>query len=264
MTGRWRPCVAAAAVLALALSGSASASVTIGSDLSSTPNNDSGLGTWANKSLEPGLRAPGGLRSPVNGMITRWRIKVGARTAPVALRVIDPLGHGLFTGAGTDSPVVPAANVTSAFSTRMPISRGDVIGNDTLSSGSVSQFFGGGDPVRSRLLLWFQPSLADGDPGSTPNIDAGAYVNLINADIEPSSRFKLKRVKPLRGGRVWVAIKLPNPGILRIGDAGVKVHAPGWRTLIVMPSGGAPLPITFTPNHGSAFTRTIAMPSASR
>src|SRR4051794_275107 len=180
MTGRWRPWVAAAAVLALALPGPAWATVTIGSDLSSTPTNDSGLGTWANSALEPGLRAPGGLRSPVNGVLTRWRIKVGPRTAPVALRVIEPLGRGLFTGAGTDSPVVPAANSTSAFSTRLPISRGDVIGTDTLSR-SVSQFYGGGDPVASRLLLWFQPSLADRDPGSTPNVDAGAFVNLTNA-----------------------------------------------------------------------------------
>jgi hypothetical protein len=261
MTGRWRPCVAAAA-LALALPGSAFASVTIGSDLSSTPDQDSGLGTWANNALEPGLRAPGGARSPLNGVITGWRIKVGPRTAPVALRVIEPLGRGLFTGAGTESPVVPAANSISAFTTHLRISRGDMIGTNTLS-GSVTQFFGGGDPVRSRLLLWFQPMLADGDPGSTPNIDGGGFVNLINADVEPSSRFELKRVKPLRGGRLWMAIKLPNPGTLQIGDATVKVLAPGWRRLIVTQTAGPPVRIRFTPKHGTAFTRTVAMPAAS-
>src|SRR5262249_32712915 len=117
MTGRWRPCVAAAAMLALAVPATAPAFVTIGSDLSSTPNKDSGLGTWSNGALERGLQAAAGLRSPVNGMVTRWRIKVGARTAPIALRVIEPLGRGLYTGTGTDSPVVPVANATTAFRT---------------------------------------------------------------------------------------------------------------------------------------------------
>ena len=230
--------------------------MTIGSDLSSTPNYDSGLGTWANGALENDLRAAGGLRSPVNGTITRWRIKVGARTAPVTLRVVEPLGHGLFTGAGTDSPVVPGTNAISVFNTRMPISRGDVIGTNTLTDGSVTQFFGGGDPVNSRLLLWFQPSLADGDPGSTPNVDAGAFVNLINADIEPSSRFKLKRVKPLQGGRLWIAIKLPNLGRLRIGDATVPVRSPGWETLTVMAPAASRVPITFRPIGGVPFSRS--------
>jgi hypothetical protein len=261
MTGRWRPWVAAATLLALALPGPASASVTIGSDLSSTPNYDSGLGTWANGALENDLRAAGGLRSPVNGTITRWRIKVGARTAPVALRVIEPLGHGLFTGAGTDSPVVPATNTISAFATRMSISRGDVIGNDTLTDGSVTQFFGGGDPIDSRLLLWFQPSLADGDPGSTANVDAGAFVNLINADIEPSSRFVVKRVKPLRGGLLWIAIRLPNLGRLRLGDTMVPVRSPGWKTPTVATPAGSRLPITFRPIGGAPFSRTVAIAS---
>lgn len=263
MTGRLRPCVAAAAAFALALPAAAPASVTIGSDLSRTPDHDSGLGTWANSALELGLRSPGGVRSPVNGAITRWRIKVGARTAPIALRVIEPLGRGLFSGAGTDSPVVPAANAISAFTTRLPISRGDLIGTDTLS-GSVSQFYGGGDPVNSRLLLWFQPMLADGDPGSTPNVDGGAFVNLINADIEPTARFKVKRVRPVRSGRFWIAIRFPNLGRLRIGDATIKVLAPGWRTLRVPPPEGSRLRVTFTPSHGSPFTRAVAMPSARR
>ena len=251
-------------MLALVLPAPASGTVTIGSDLSSTPNNDSGLGTWANAALEHDLRAANGLRSPVNGTITRWRIKVGPRTAPVALRVVEPLGRGLFTGAGTDSAVVPAANAITTFTTRMPIARGDVIGNDTLTDGSVTQFYGGGDPVNSRLLLWFQPSLADGDPGSTPNVDAGAFVNLINADIEPSSRFVVKRVKPLRAGRLWIAIKLPNLGRLRIGDTAVPVRSPGWKILTVLASAGPRLQITYTPKHGSAFTRVVAMPSAGR
>src|SRR5438034_4060925 len=213
MTGRMRPAIAAALALALAVPAASEAKVTIGSNLSLVPIQDSGLGTWANGALQENLRAEGGLRSPVKGVVTTWRIRIGPRTAPVALRVIRPLGHGLFTGTGTSSVQVPAANTISTFSTHLPIGRGDLIGNDTLS-GSVTQAVGNVDPIESRLLLWFQPMLADGDPGSSPNVNAGGYVSLINADVEPTSRFKDLRVKPLSGGRLWIALKLPNEGIL--------------------------------------------------
>ena len=105
-----------------------------------------------------------------------------------------------------------------------------MIGNDTLS-GSVTQFVGNVDPIESRLLLWFQPMLADGDPGSSPNVNAGGYVSLINADVEPTSKFKVKRVKPLAGGRFWIAVKLPNEGTVRVGAERLRLLSSGWKTM---------------------------------
>src|SRR5947208_2499899 len=133
MTGRMRPAIGAALALALAVPAASEAKVTIGSNLSLVPIQDTGLGTWANSALQENLRAAGGLRSPVKGVITTWRMWTGPRTAPVALRVIKSLGHGLFSGAGTSSAQTPAPNAVSTFSTHLPIGRGELIGNDTLS-----------------------------------------------------------------------------------------------------------------------------------
>ena len=99
--------------------------------------------------------------------------------------------------------------------------------------------------------------LADRDPGSSPNVNAGGYVSLINADVEPTSKFKVKRVKPLSGGRLWIALKLPNEGILRVAGERIRLLSPGWKTLVV-PAGGPALRISFTPIHGSQFTRVVS------
>ncbi|MFL5908344.1 MAG: hypothetical protein ACJ75Z_12210 [Solirubrobacterales bacterium] len=255
MTGRTRAAIAAAVALALALPPTARAAVTIGSDLSGQPVSPSANGTWVNSALEAGRRASGGLHSPVDGVITRWRIKVGEKTAPIALRVIDPLGGGLYTGAGSSDLVTPAVNVTSTFPTQLHISRGDLLGTET-AGGLVSQFDTDASPNYTLLLFWFAPPLADGGPPSSPNLEAGGYVNLINADIEPTSRFRIKRVKRLAGGRLWIAAKLPNEGTLRIDDLKLAVPAPGWRIVVVRPH-GATMRLSFIPLDGSRFTRLL-------
>jgi hypothetical protein len=261
MDGRRRLAIAVAAALVLALPTASEARVTIGSNLSGKPSTESAPGTWVNAALELGRRAAGGLRSPVNGVITRWRIRVGEKTAPVALRVIRPLGDGRYTGAGTGASMMPAANAITTFPAHLRIRRGDLVGNNTLG-GLVSQFDPDASPDQTHLLFWFAPPLGDGVPGAVPNVNSGGWVNLINADIRPAARFKVKRVKPLTGGRYWVAIRLPNQGALRIGGDKIRVLAPGWRRVVVHPhSTGGALRIGFRPIHGGWFTRVVATSS---
>jgi hypothetical protein len=229
--------------------------VTIGSDLSGQPVSPSANGTWVNSALESGRRASGGFRSPVNGVISRWRIKVGEKTAPVSLRVVDPLGAGLYTGAGSSDLVTPAVNATNTFPTHLRISMGDLLGTET-AGGLVNQFDTDASPNYTRLLFWFAPPLADGGPGSSPNLEAGGYVNLINADVEPTSRVRIKRVKPLAGARLWIAARFPNEGAARVGEAKFAVPAAGWRTLVVRPNETGPR-LSFTPIGGSRFSRKL-------
>jgi len=258
MDGVRRLAIAVAAALALTLPAASDAKVTIGSDLSGTPRTDTANGTWVNSAIETGRRATGGLRSPVNGTVVRWRIRTGEHTATVTPRVIRPLGGGLYTGAGTGPAVIPALDAISIFPVHLRISRGDLIGNDTIG-GLVTQLDDNASPDQSQLLLWFAPPLSDGNPGMHPNVNAGGRVSLINADIRPTAKFKVKRAKLLRGGRVWVALKLPNPGTLRVGGVRVPITAPGWRTMVVRPQLGAggSFAISFRPAHGKAFTRVV-------
>ena len=80
-----------AATLALAVPASASGAVTIGSNLAGPANYTIGCAgsgcTAAQQALPASATAPGGLVAPRDGVVVRWRIKVGSQTTPVALRV---------------------------------------------------------------------------------------------------------------------------------------------------------------------------------
>ena len=70
--------------------------------------------------------------SPIDGVVVRWRIKVGSQTGPVALRIIRfsvfPRGS---TAVGTGPTVYPALGQISTYDVRLPISGGnDVIPGD--------------------------------------------------------------------------------------------------------------------------------------
>jgi hypothetical protein len=252
MTGRPRLAIVAVALFVVALPPGSEAKLTIGSNLSGTPTSDSAEGTWVNAALEDARRAPGGLRSPVKGVITRWRIKTGDHTAPIALRVIRPLRGGLFTGAGTSGIEIPAANTTSVFPAHVVVPRGALIGTNTVR-GLVTQIDTDASPNYTQLLFWFDPSLGDGVAGSYPNVNAGGYVSLVNADIEPASRFRVKQIKALADGGFWIAVVLPNQGTLRAGGEKIPVLGPGKVRMRVGPGRR----ISFTPIHGEPFTRSL-------
>ena len=130
-----------AALLLTATVSPAGAAVTIGSNLAREPDsaaNYSPRPTFSNVSLASDRQAPGGVSSPVNGTVVRWRIRVGDSTRVTNLRIIRPLGGGLFTGAGTSPSVLPPINATTSYDVQLPIRIGDYIGLDCCNPGSSS------------------------------------------------------------------------------------------------------------------------------
>lgn len=191
------------------------ATVTIGSNLGREPDStpDDNL-TGAQETLPAGAQAAGGVTSPVNGVVTLWRARA-ADTGPLSLKVVRPVGGGLFTGAGTSSLVTPAPNNISSFASSIPISIGDRIGiHNTGSFGSLEIALGEPGSVANAWV----PALIDGGPGRAPSASEAVELT-VNADIEPTSAFTIEKVQKLKKSRLRVTVDLPNPGTLTAGDS---------------------------------------------
>jgi hypothetical protein len=118
---------ALATVAGLTLAGApsgASAATTIGSNL----NEYAAFGfgcipncTVSHSALPAASQAAGGVLAPQDGIVVRWRVKIGTASPPLALRITRPGTTDTRTGAGT-GPIVPVpANQTSTFEVRLPI-----------------------------------------------------------------------------------------------------------------------------------------------
>ena len=207
------------ATAALAVPATAQATLTIGSNLGRAPEGImSSFGcsppcTLSQDTLSADRQAPGGLVSPVNGTITRWRIGAAGASSPTSLRVIRPLGGGLFTGAATSATVTPALNTTSAFTTQLPIKVGDSIGINCCQPFAEYFLLSGG------TMREWQPVLADGGPGRASAGPGDPHELVLNADIEPTTGFAINLVKAGKGGKLTVVATYPNPGTLTGGDA---------------------------------------------
>jgi hypothetical protein len=267
-----------AALLLLAASVSpARALVTIGSNLARVPNsaaNYTPRPTFSNVSLASDRQAPGGLSSPVNGTVVRWRIRVGDSTRISNLRIVRPLGRGLFTGAGTSPSVTPPIHATTSYVVGLPIRIGDYIGVDccdpVLFRPDAEFFVTGNAAVRDE----WQPSLADFGAGRSP-LRANGYEIALNADVNPTSTFTLQVITHNKGkGTATIAAKVPNPGELKVASASViskKVRAPGKVRLLIEAKGKKKRKlnsngkvkvrpeITYTPTGGSSNTRSMAI-----
>jgi hypothetical protein len=260
----------------------AGAVVTIGSNLARVPNsaaNYTPRPTFSNVSLASGRQAPGGLSSPVNGTVVRWRIRVGDSTRVTNLRIIRPRGRGLFTGAATSSSVTPPIHATTSYGVQIPIQIGDYIGLDCCNPDffepEAEFFVAGNAAVRNE----WQPGLADGGPGRAPR-SASPYEIALNAEIEPSSTFSLDAITHnKKTGTATIAAKVPNPGELTGSGGGVKianaavirkgVRAPGKVKLVIGAKGKKKRKlnstgkvkvwpeITYTPIGGSASTQSM-------
>jgi hypothetical protein len=279
---RFAPAVLLAA---LSLGGSlspAEAAVTIGSNLAREPNsaaNYSPRPTFSNVSLASDRQAPGGLSSPVNGTVVRWRIRVGDSTRVSNLRIIRPLGRGLFTGAGTSTSVTPPIHATTSYNVQLPIQIGDYIGldccNPAIFAPEAEFFVTGGAAARNE----WQPGLADGQEGRAP-LRTNPYEIALNAEIDPTSAFTLEAITHnKKTGTATIAAKVPNPGELTGSGRGVKVasaavigkevRAPGKVKLLVKAKGKKKRKlnstgkakvwpeITYTPTGGSASTQSM-------
>ena len=183
-----------AVVLLLAASAPASAAVTVGSNLSDPQNSETCFTqcTAVQQSLRPASIAPSGLTSPTNGVVVRWRVKLGNFNACVSaatgrLRVIR--GNLGITGGPIESLLLPAG--THTFPARLPVSVGDRIGID----GSVtcsSPPPGSGLPLvyydmnpGSGVVDYWSPPLADAEVRAPAQLGGvNSFELLVNADIE--------------------------------------------------------------------------------
>jgi hypothetical protein len=238
------------ALLLTATVSPAGAVVTIGSNLARMPNsaaNYSPRPTFSNVSLPSDRQAPGGLSSPVNGTVVRWRIRVGDSTRITNFRIIRPLGRGLFTGAGTSPSVTPPIQATTSYEVQLPIRIGDYIGLDCCDPGvfepDAEFFVTGAGAVRNE----WQPSLVDGEAGRAP-LRTNAYEIALNTVIDPTSTFTLGAITHNKDkGTATITVNVPNPGELTGSGRGVKVadaavtrkhvRAPGRVRLVIKAKG---------------------------
>jgi hypothetical protein len=185
-----RGALAAGATCALGV-GQAQASTLVGSSLASAPDNHFNCGDTCTQillALEPTLQAPGGIASPLDGVVVRWRIRVGGSpTAPTTFRIARPAGGpGQYTGAGTSPVVIPALNQTSVYDAQMPISAGDRIG---IESADPVQAYHNLAPMQTGVFGHWgvgpAAPLADGGAPRSPNGQNSPYELLVQAEVEP-------------------------------------------------------------------------------
>jgi hypothetical protein len=259
----------------------AAAVVTIGSNLGREPDSSANYSprpTFSNVALAPNLQAPGGLSSPVNGTVVRWRIRVGDSTRPTNLRIIRPLGGGFFTAAGTSASVTPPINATTSYTTELLIRIGDYIGIDCCSPGPPgAEFFVSGVPA---IRDEWQPSLADGGPSRPPS-SANLYEVALNADI--TTTFTVNAIKRNKQkGTATLTVTVPFAGELTGAGKGIKVtnaavssmtvSAPGSVRLLIKARGRKKKKklnstgevkvkpkITYTPTGGEPATKSVKL-----
>jgi hypothetical protein len=169
-------------VAALALPASSFGAVTIGSNLTAggtETNACSGGGcTFAQVApLPSGHTAAGGLVSPADGVVTRWRIKSGSAQNPVKLRILRPTGGGAFTAVGTSATGTTGMDVTQ-FDTRLSIKAGDYIGVDNANDALIFA------PTPGASIYKWTPQLADGS-NRAADATSGTLELMAQADIEP-------------------------------------------------------------------------------
>jgi hypothetical protein len=172
--------LAGLAGIALAAPTGANASETVGSPLTASPIGQfGGSATEANVALsEPGAQEV----SPITGVIVRYRVDVQS-LGQFAIRALRPAAGGMFTGAGTSSPVAPVVQGIQTFGSNLPIQAGDLLGLDLDPSAGVGQ----ANVTGSTINEWGNPGrLADGDTASPHTV----YLNeelLFNSDVEPDA-----------------------------------------------------------------------------
>jgi hypothetical protein len=163
---------------------------TIGNNLAALPISNLGgcnpSCTVAQSVLPAASQAPGGLLAPQDGVVVRWRIKIGGdfTPMPVALRITRPGSSDTRTGAGTVPTVTPPTDQTSTIAARLPIQAGDALGIDCcMATNSLTVFA----PNPAALTLYWEPSLQDGASTRTGFEFPPDTELLVNADVEPDA-----------------------------------------------------------------------------
>jgi hypothetical protein len=172
----------AVGIVGLAIPTSAGAATTIGSDLATAPNTSidcvSPGCTFSQRTL-PNRE----ITAPADGVIVRWRIRVGSAVAStpqaVRLRVIEGTGAASTAVGASNAETVPAAAGTYTFDTQLPVLAGSFIGIDCCNTNGT--FFNGTPGARPDI---WAPPLADGETRA-PSVTGNDIEIMVNADVEP-------------------------------------------------------------------------------
>jgi hypothetical protein len=174
--------------LALVAPAMASAAVTIGANLTGTPQHQNTCAGPTPDPMKPScgiaVLTEGGLSQAAqsDGVVTRWRIKGGS--GPMMFRVIRPQTNGDYLLVSSGPVETPANTGVMTFNTQQPIQAGDYIGLE-LESATATLGVDMGEPPSSTSASAFVGPTPDGST-ATPMVSAGAR-GYLNADIEPDA-----------------------------------------------------------------------------
>jgi len=137
-----------------------------------------GAATFTNLALSSGT-----LKAPFDGVLTRWRVDVGAPSGILGykLRVLHPAGGASYIGAGTGpaQPALAAGVNLLTLPTPLPIQAGDIVAVDC-PAGAPSPANNAAKP--GSTFAFFNPMLADGKTAGPTNQIPGEE-ELFNADL---------------------------------------------------------------------------------
>src|SRR4051794_21677076 len=179
-------------VLAAALAAPASSlgAVTIGSSLSTSPNDNlpcmsSAVCTATN--LSSTTPAVNGLTSPINGVVVKWSTKSGSAGNPVTFRVLRPGAGASYTGVATGTTgTTSGSNKVDTFNTQTSIKAGDAAG---INPGNSALVFAAGT-AQDSVVTWqsansFPNGLTNGASG-TGSVFGSKQV-MVQAVVEPDA-----------------------------------------------------------------------------
>ena len=132
--------------------------------------------------LPASSQAPGGAHAGASGVIVGWKVRTSAGPSPsmARLRVV----HGTKGGGAGPVETVPAGAGTYAYSARVPVQAGDLIGLDVLDA-TISSSVRMLSLTPEASAVYWKPTLGEGEESPFDGEFAGEM--LMNATIEPDA-----------------------------------------------------------------------------
>jgi len=276
--------------LALLAASPSYATLTLGPDLTSLTPAPSGYScnddhdcTLVNASVGAGFGSPL-LVSPVNGSITRIRVRTGpGGSGFISFRMLRPAGNGAYTGEITFGVVNPPLPPNSIIEfPGFPISAGEAIGVDCCRGGS-DNITTATVPGSGNFLVWGTGTnpLLENRETRAPDSNQTDQLLMLNAEIEPYNMFGVTKEK-LKGSKVVATVTPLNSGVVTAtgkwfrrtsvnvdvptGASGrpaptaavrMVVKAKKKRRARVRRASKAKLTISYTPNFGTTSTAKV-------